>query len=199
LFGAWPIALIVLLWPSIPKTSEQWAGAALSAAGFVSLIPLVGVYPHYAAAFAPAFFLRFLQGLARLGSWCGRWGYVAVGAVIAIFVLSGRDDFSTVLADRSADFGAARAAMDRRLTALPGKQLVLVRYGPGHNTQNEWVFNAADIGASKVIWAREMTQDQDRPFLNYYRDRQAWLLEADQNPPRLSPYPRPEADTQARR
>ncbi len=199
LFGAWPIAVIALLWPFALKTTEQRAGAIFAAAGFASLIPLVGVYPHYAAAFAPAFLLRFFQGIAQLGSWRGWWGRAAAGAVIVMFLFSGRDGFSAILAQRSAGFGAARAAMNTRLTAMPGKQLVLVRYAPGHNTQNEWVFNAADIDASKVVWAREMGPDKDRPFVDYYHDREAWLLEADQTPPKLTLYSRPEADKQARR
>jgi hypothetical protein len=199
LFGAWPIAVIALLWPFALETAEQQAGAIFTAAGFASLMPLVGVYPHYAAAFAPAFLLRFFQGVARLGSWRGWLGRAAAGAVFVLFLLSGRDGFSAILAQRSAGFGAARAAMNARLAAMPGKQLVLVRYAPGHNTQNEWVFNAADIEGSKVVWAREMGPEQDRPFVDYYRDREAWLLEADRTPPRLVPYPRPEADKQARR
>ena len=197
LFGAWPIAVIALLWPFVPTTREQRAGMAFAAAGFVSLAPLAGVYPHYAAAFAPAFLLRFLQSLDRLGSWRGWWGRAAAGAVIAMFVLSGRDSFSTVLAERAAGFGADRAAVVRRLTALPGKQLVVVRYAPGHNPQNEWVFNAADIDGSKIVWAREMTAEEDRPLLDSYRDRQPWLLRADRNPPQLEPYSSPETNRQA--
>ena len=190
LFGAWPVALLLLLWPFALQTREERMAAAIASAGVVSLIPLAGIYPHYAAAFAPAFLLRFVQSLSRLASSSRsagpRWGLAAAAAVIAMFVFSGRDPFSTVLAERSANFGAARDTMEHRLEALPGKQLVLVRYAPGHNTQNEWVFNAADLEASKVIWAREIAPNEDRPFVSYFRERQAWLLEADRNPP--APY-----------
>lgn len=209
LFGAWPAAVLLLLWPYALKTTEERAGAVFSAAGLASIAPLVGVYPHYAAAFAPVFLLRFLQGLSRLSSWRPalnyKWlGQAAAGAVIVWFVLSGRDSFSATLADRSAHFGAARASVQRKLAALPGPQLVMVRYGAGHNPQNEWVFNAADIDASKVVWAREMTPQQDKPFLEYFHDRQVWLLQPDKNgpdqePPALTLYREANAITEARK
>jgi hypothetical protein len=65
----------------------------------------------------------------------------------------------------------------------------MVRYAREHDPQNEWVYNRAEIDASKVIWAREMSPQQDRPFLEYFHERKVWLLEPDLSPPKLSPYP----------
>ena len=59
-------------------------------------------------------------------------------------------------------FGTERASIEETLERQPGGQLVLVRYAPGHNTLDEWVYNAADIDASKVIWAREMDAASNR-------------------------------------
>ena len=74
------------------------------------------------------------------------------------------------------------------------KHLVLVRYlhpkpfGLGHE---DWVFNEADIDGARVVWAREMTANEDRRLLAYYPDRRAWLLEVevDQKSYRLRPHP----------
>ena len=188
-FGAWPLAVLLFFWRG-PRAVSR-ISLTLLAAAVLSLAPLSGVAPHYAAAFAGAFYLPFLEGLSGLASWRGSTGKAAAVAVVVLFVLCGRDSFSQALAQRSADFGQARADLQSRLDALPGKQLVLVRYAPGHNDQNEWVFNPADIEGSKVVWAREMSPAQDRPFLEYFPDRQVWLVQADQTPPLLAPYAAP--------
>jgi hypothetical protein len=84
--------------------------------------------------------------------------------------------------------GLARAAMQARLEAAPGRHVVVVRYSPGHDSTDEWVYNAADIDGSKVVWARDMGRQNDT-LIRYYPDRTVWLLEPDADPPRLAPYP----------
>ena len=78
---------------------------------------------------------------------------------------------------------------------MPGQHLVVVRYGQTHDplTQLEWVYNAADLDGAKVVWAREMDPGKTAQLVENYRGRQVWLLEADQPPVRLQPYPRPGA------
>ena len=83
-----------------------------------------------------------------------------------------------------------RARVLASLGAMDGKQLAIVRYQAGHNAvMNEWVYNRADIDGAKVVWAREMDAAENRQLLQYFHDRRAWLVEADETPPRVSPYP----------
>ena len=79
----------------------------------------------------------------------------------------------------------------RELQHLPGEQLVIVHYGPRHDVDWEWVYNAADIDQAKVIWARDMGDDKNQELLRYFPGRRVWLLNGDDSPPRLSPYPYP--------
>ncbi len=83
---------------------------------------------------------------------------------------------------------ARRIAVARELAGIPGKLLVFVRYGPHHIFQDEWVYNAADIDASRVVWARDLGKKENRKLLEYFPDRKALLLEPDARPPRLEPY-----------
>jgi hypothetical protein len=81
-----------------------------------------------------------------------------------------------------------RAKVAARLRGLEGRHLVLVRYSGSHNWFEEWVYNAADIDGSKVVWAHDMGEAGNRELLDYYRNRRVWLVEPDAKPPRLSAY-----------
>jgi hypothetical protein len=74
------------------------------------------------------------------------------------------------------------------LEATPGNHLVLVRYAPNHFVGQEWVYNAADIDHSRIVWAREIPGRDVRPLLEYFRDRMVWVVEADALPPKLEEY-----------
>ena len=56
------------------------------------------------------------------------------------------------------EFG--RVKIERQLEHFPGRQLVIVVYGPRHDFFHEWVFNHADIDAAKIVWARDMGEQR---------------------------------------
>jgi hypothetical protein len=79
-----------------------------------------------------------------------------------------------------------------QLESIPGQHLVIVRYSYDHHNVNyEWVYNTADIDHSKIVWAREIQGADISPLLNYYKDRNVWLVEADSVPVKLVPYSGP--------
>ena len=82
-----------------------------------------------------------------------------------------------------------RAGMETELEKTGKRNLVIVRYGANHNVVNEWVYNKADIDRSRVVWARDMGAENNKELLEYFKDRGVWLVEPDENPPKLSPYP----------
>jgi hypothetical protein len=82
-----------------------------------------------------------------------------------------------------------RATVLADLERLPGRHLVIVRYGPHHPIDlHEWVFNDADIDSANVVWARDMGPAQNKELIDYFHDRHVWLVEADGTPPTVSPY-----------
>jgi hypothetical protein len=81
-----------------------------------------------------------------------------------------------------------RTIINNQLAQAPGRQLVFVRYWPRHIFQDEWVYNAADIDRSRVVWAHDLGPAENEKLRRYYPDRTVWLLEPDARPPRLSPY-----------
>jgi hypothetical protein len=83
-----------------------------------------------------------------------------------------------------------RAAIERQLNSTPDKKLVIVRYSREHEPFAEWVYNRADIDKAQIVWARELDPEQNPRLISYFKDRQVWLLEPDQKPPQLSPWPR---------
>jgi hypothetical protein len=87
--------------------------------------------------------------------------------------------------------GLERARVEAELEQMPGKHLVIVRYAPTHEPQNEveWVYNAADIDAAKIVWAREMDPAENARLIEHFQGRQVWLVEPDKKPTQLQPYP----------
>jgi hypothetical protein len=81
-----------------------------------------------------------------------------------------------------------RIAIRHELDRAPGDVLVFVRYAPQHIFQEEWVWNAADIDGSRVVWARDLGGEENARLLNYYPNRTALLFEPDARPMRLSRY-----------
>ena len=81
-----------------------------------------------------------------------------------------------------------RAPIYQELARLPGRQLVFVHYAPAHNYQDEWVYNDADIGSARAIWARDLGPPENQKLQSYYPGRSVWLLDPDETPLKLVPY-----------
>ncbi len=83
-----------------------------------------------------------------------------------------------------------RARVLDRLQHTPGVHVVIVRYGPQHAVDDEWVYNRADIDRAKVVWARDMGDANNEDLLDYFPNRQFWLLEPDVAPEEVKRYGR---------
>jgi hypothetical protein len=163
-------------------------------------------YPHYAAPMASATLALVLQAMRRLRSQVGRGQSVGVFMVravplICLLMLALRVEARPLSLEckwpeaaslswcTSGPKNLARAMTAAGLRRYPGRHLAIVHYGPQHDVwYNEWVYNEADIDRAKVVWARDMGPAQNKELIDYFRDRQVWLVEADDTPPKVLPY-----------
>lgn len=161
-----------------------WAGAAVLAALLVEQT----AYPHYAAPATAAFLALWLQCFRHLRAWRRPKGLalarllpVVLGATLLLRAAEGPLGFHTRTTANSLSWCCSepgilkRAEIQKRLEQTPGKHLVIVRYGPHHNFWREWVYNAADIDGSKIVWARDMGEE-NAELLRYFSARQVWMV-----------------------
>ncbi|MFE4107947.1 hypothetical protein [Almyronema epifaneia] len=83
-----------------------------------------------------------------------------------------------------------RARLVEVLTALPGKDVVIVRFNPQTSYKEAWVYNPADIDSATIIFANDLGDEANRQLLDYYLERQFWLqtFDAQGQPLPIQPY-----------
>ena len=149
--------------------------------------------PHYLAAGTGLLYLVLMQCMRHL--WLWQWRGRAYGAAIvraipviccALIILR----VTAVVAGAPIEprwprGNLERAVILKQLQNSPGQHLVIARYAPGHDLDHEWVYNAADIDAAKVVWARDMGARDNAELLQYFQGRQVWRLNEGQGAPRL--------------
>ena len=174
------------------------------------------LFPHYLAPFAAAFYAVGLQCMRHLWHW--RPGDQPVGmamvrltVVICVLMAGIRVfdrqlrcpvpgyPFSTWICNWFGPdhFVPERDRVNQALAQNAGGQLAIVRYSPDHDPLDEWVFNAADIDSSKVIWAWDMGDAGNQELIRYYKDRRVWLVQPDMPSAEINPYPVAEQVTRA--
>ena len=155
--------------------------------------------PHYIAALTCVFLLISVTALERVSRWSRDASRIILFLCAAQFLfwygvhlsssptlLSALGPYETWNYINYGDLDG-RAGINQRLDQAPGKQLVFVRYWPRH-LFDEWIHNAANPDASRVVFAGDLGSDENEKLRQYYPDRTAWLLEPDARPRRLTPY-----------
>ena len=77
----------------------------------------------------------------------------------------------------------------KKLLAQGGSHLVIVHYLPDFTTGADYVYNAANIDAAPIVWARDMGPEKNRELLQYFSTRKTWQLNVPADgDPELSDY-----------
>jgi hypothetical protein len=156
----------------------------------------IWMLPHYFAPATGALYILLVQCMRQLWHWHPRnddmLGLSIVRAIptlaFAMILLRVTAAATHVQIEPTWPRGnLSRAEIEYKLRQMPGQQLVLVRYGPRHDLDLEWVWNDADIDRSKVVWARDMGNEANQELLNYFKDRRVWRINGDDLPVKLEP------------
>jgi hypothetical protein len=148
--------------------SETWLQAHYVAviSGILYLILLNGLRFMKAGARHNAIWLKLLQGTLAT---------VIVMCVVRLMVVPG-NTFPPNWASQASDIPGYQD-INSIMESKPGKQLVMVRYGPDHFWGYGWTNNGYDIPTQQVIWARETEPEESNAgLLCEFKDRQVWLL-----------------------
>lgn len=195
-----------------PPTRFLLKALAVCLAGMVVEVQF---FPHYAAAGTVLVFAFALIAIRQVRGWefrgrpvglaISRWIPIVAVMLFTIRVAGVRYfESHPPSVPWTSWFSPTSRFRDRTgvLSALvphSARHLVFVRYGPAHfppdsvtqerlSQVDDWVYNGADIDSGNVVWARDMGDVANEELLCYYPDRLVWLVDADQIPPRLSPY-----------
>lgn len=192
-YGTPTAAIAAIMFPGVLRDRHirilLWIGVFFLTGSLVNAF----FHGHYFAPVASLFYAVLLQSMRHLRLWKpGRQpvGLFMVRAIPAVcFLICGLQLFCMPLTTTT---GLARAEMQRRLEQIPGRHLVIVRYAaerdPDPMHSFEWVFNAADIDAARVVWARDMGPRDNAELIEYFKDRSVWLLEPDKSSVQIQLY-----------
>ena len=173
----------------------------------VASIVIVGILcnsavgnPHYSAPIAPLLILLAVQAYRHLNLW--RWKGrpsgkffvylvpVLCSGLLIIYIATGELFRYPTPLGHYRPFHAWSVDRDRiehELRQNGRDDVVIVRYSPQHSFYHEWVFNRADIDNADVVWARDLGPTRNQELVDYFRDREIWLLEVDTDR-RLTPF-----------
>jgi hypothetical protein len=207
-----PIVLLVFLL----KDRQVILGTGFVLCGLAATMLYPFFFEHYIAAYSCVFAFLVIRGMMMLSQWTVRGRMV--GPLVVLFLMLGGVitalrivPVRAVLGLRSsAQQASFRTQVADRLSHLGGRHVVFVRYdespsfhqgrgrGPyrgGGNPQRrrrlgapEWVYNAADIDASPIVWCRTGESIDDSAVMRYYKDRNFWIARVGPNRVQLSRY-----------
>ena len=174
------LALVAL--PSLLKSNPLLRLICLLILIFVAgLLPLTWMLkPHYFTPAGGLVFLLLVACMQRLHETPSPLARATVRAIVAACIVATRFQAAYLYDDEIAGWQHWRINISQMLTAEYSDHLVIVRYLPGHDVHQEWVYNAADIDHARIVFAREMGREKDRELIDYYKTRRVWLLELGQ-------------------
>jgi hypothetical protein len=139
------------------------------------------MYPHYLAPVIALILAVNVECLRRLSLWqrASRIGQVLMRVVVILAVLKLVPMF--IDWQKPTREHPRQQVMTRLADDPSDRHLVIVSYGDDYRIVDDWVYNAADIDASRIVWARDMGQPKNEQLIEYFPNRKVWRwhLESD--------------------
>ena len=188
-----PFLLRPRLWQD-RRLRRLWPFLATAA---VTVFVETAYFPHYIAPYTAVFLVFIIQAFRHVNAARAGWGAM-IPEVVCITVAAAT--FLAVTQKRADTLSSppswccmetrpwSRFQVIAKLEKEPRPQLLIVRYAL-HQPLPAWVYNPANIDASKIVFARDYGPCGNQELLHYYANRQKWLLEVDGFDYRLTPYP----------
>ena len=188
-FAILPMA--ILTWRTGRRQSGWLLAVALVAILAINCVPWV--MPAYVASLIPIAILLFSFVLKRLSTWiatrfqfqstlsCSRrrvefliLGFLFCCQSVALsYTCYAR---ATNQPGWQLDWADERQRLVNRLRESDESHLILVEYQSGHNVNEEWVYNEADIPNAKIVWGRFASTELNQHFVKSYANRKVWRL-----------------------
>jgi len=195
-----PLVMLPALWRSRRMRLLLLAGGCtilLTLMQFVSL-------PHYAAPAAACILavlvecMRLLRRVRRNGRAIGLQ-LVLAAPVIMLLILAVRVGLekSHLPFTQAVNFESwccvqpgnqNKARVLEMLEKTGGRHLVIVKPKDNPSDFLQWIYNAADIDASPVVWARDLGPEKDRALVEYFHGRSVWLVDPNAQPASITPF-----------
>lgn len=181
----------LLCWGHLWRASLPAATVPLAATSLAAVLVGTSVSSWTSARYlAPAtasVFLLVTIGLAelsrlRIGPLRG-WMVAAV--IVVTYAAAVLQDTDDLIRWSSRSWAAGKRVVREQLLRDAGSDLVFVRYLPSHSPHREWVYNGFGIDQQPIVWSREIDPESDARLRDYFSERKAWIVEADEAPPRL--------------
>lgn len=188
-FASELIVLLVLLAGFLDR--GRAARLSLAILGIYGLELLLSTHwrAHYVAGAAGLVLVAAAGGLHLIRRRFGRFGPAVALLCVALAWGQAADEALDGAAAAASNSKSPRTFVAGLVKPYGGRHLILVKYARTHYAGDEYVFNAADIDRSPIVWARDMGLEKNRELLAYYHDRRVWLWQPDVSVSALTPYP----------
>jgi hypothetical protein len=187
----------LLLLPGIPfafRDRKMRLHIIILLLGAAGIFVLIWSMPHYAAPLTCVIFALLNQAIRHLSKMKVKRrpiGMALSAAAIVLLAVNVGSNVAHGVCDPlhwPCEGDPSRKFVADQLMQTPGKHLIMVRYSEDHNIHDEWVYNGAEIDNAKILWARDLDPQQNAKLFAYFKDRQVWLVEPDEDNTDIKPY-----------